>query len=285
MSLRAIRHPGPVAVERERAVSCRAEPLSLTLDPGMPFNETVARAFSAAGYRAGWAELSDAIMNEMNYVMPAGSPGEAHAAWYSETFRPAPGGVIRSAGLHLGTRDGEPFLHCHGTWDVPGDGSRMGHLLPFEASLAEPAVIKAYGISGAALVVRDDAETNFRLFAPEKTAEAGAAGTHIALLASVRPNQDICEAIETVCARFDVTEASVMGIGSLVGVSYEDGRDIPDYATEVLIRSGAVQPENGTPRCTLDIDMVGMSGIVSSGRLARGRNPVCVTFELLIIPR
>ncbi len=285
MSLRTIRHPGPVSAKRYRAVPCRATPLALTLQAAMPINTAVAQAFAAAGYRAGWVDLADIVMERMNYVMPAASTDAEHAAWYSETYRPDPGGVIQSAGLHLGIRDSEPFLHCHGTWDVPGEGSRMGHLLPFEASLSEPVEVAAYGVVDAALVVREDAETNFRLFSPERWDEpTAAAGSHAAILATVRPNEDICEAIEAICVAHAVTEALVLGIGSLVGARFSDGRDIPDHATEVLIRKGRVQREDGAQRCTLDIDLVGMTGIMASGRLAHGANAVCVTFELLIIP-
>lgn len=304
---RFIRHPGPASAERYRAVACRAEPLRLRLEAGTPINDAVARAFADAGFLAGWAALQDVRMDRMNYVMPAASPDDSHAAWYSATFTPAPGGLIRTAGLHLGIRDGKPFLHCHGTWDVPsaqcehafgkdrsppvpegeghdvGASCRMGHLLPFEATLAEPAEIDAWAISGAALVVRDDTETNFRIFSAEASGPALSNASHPAILATVRPNIDICTAIEAICMEHGLTEARVFGIGSLVGVTYEDGRAVPDYATEVLIRDGSVRVEDGRATCRLDIDMVGMSGAITSGLLRRGENPVCVTFELLIV--
>ena len=63
---RTIRHPGPVAAERHSAVFCRIEPLALTLGAGMTINDAVAEAFAAAGYRAGWADLSDIPMEKMN---------------------------------------------------------------------------------------------------------------------------------------------------------------------------------------------------------------------------
>ncbi|WP_246710478.1 PCC domain-containing protein [Martelella soudanensis] len=348
---RFIKHPGPVSAERYRAVACRAEPLRLRLEAGTLINGAVAKAFAGAGFRAGWAALEDVRMDRMNYVMPAASPDDNHAAWYSATFSPEPGGLIRTAGLHLGIRDGEPFLHCHGTWEVPSarrefavgkdpspsspqegglnraanvsndqdgeaaarilpplvgerlafdksSGGRggsatadidtsvshcMGHLLPFEATLAEPAEIDAWGVSGAALVVRDDAETNFRIFSAEASDPALSNASHPAILATVRPNIDICEAIEAICTEHGLTEARVFGIGSLVGVTYQDGRDVPDYATEILIRDGSVRVEDGRATCRLDIDMVGMSGAITSGLLRRGENPVCVTFELQIV--
>ena len=285
MNLRTICHPGPVSARRYHAVSCRVAPLALTLQPGVPINAAVAQAFAAAGFRAGWADLSDVAMERMSYVIPAASTDADHAAWYSETYRPGPGGVIQSAGLHLGIRDGESFLHCHGTWEVPGEGLRMGHLLPFETSLRKAAKVTAFGVAGAAFIVRDDEETNFRLFTPERQQEAtGATGAQAAILVTVRPNEDICTSIEAVCVEHAVTDARILGIGSLVGIRFSDGRDIPDHATEVLIRKGRIRRIDGKARCTLDIDVVGMTGFMASGRLVPGANAVCVTFELLIIP-
>lgn len=288
MSLRTIRHPGPASAQRYCAVSCQATPLALTLQAHMSVNAAVAQAFAAAGYRAGWIGLSDTAMDRMDYVIPAASADADHAAWYSETLRPGPGSVIRWAGLHLGIRDGEPFVHCHGTWDVPGLGRRMGHLLPFESAFSQPVEVAAYGIADAAFIVGEDAETNFRLFSPERqdVPIATTIGSRPAILAAVRPNEDICEAIEAICDEYAVTDALVLGIGSLIGARFTDGREVCDFATEVLVRKGRVQYENAASgrRCTLDIDLVGMTGIIASGRLAHGANAVCVTFELLIIP-
>ncbi|TJW96393.1 MAG: DUF296 domain-containing protein, partial [Mesorhizobium sp.] len=54
---------------------------------------------------------------------------------------------------------------------------------------------------------------------------------------------------------------------------------VSSYATEVLVTDGAVR----SGCCTLAIALVGMDGVISAGRLRRGANPVCVTFELLIL--
>jgi hypothetical protein len=54
---------------------------------------------------------------------------------------------------------------------------------------------------------------------------------------------------------------------------------VDSYATEVLITDGSLR--HG--RCTLEIALVGLDGTISHGRLLRGSNPVCVTFELLIV--
>ena len=53
------------------------------------------------------------------------------------------------------------------------------------------------------------------------------------------------------------------------------------YATEVLIHEGKVE-RPGQPGASLRIDVVDMEGQVFSGKIARGDNPVCITFELVI---
>ncbi|WP_157017764.1 PCC domain-containing protein [Mesorhizobium xinjiangense] len=285
MSGRSIRHPGPVAVARYSAAACRAEALILTVEGGKPFNTAVAEAFAAHGYIGGYALLEDVAMRQMNYVIPAASPDRDHAAWYSDTRAPAAGGVIKRAGLHLGRRDGEPFLHCHGLWDVPGAGILMGHLLPFEAELEEPTHVQAFGLRGAVLDVTDDAETNFRLFAPRAVESANNAGPLNAVLATVRPNEDISLAVEAICREHGFAAADIVGIGSLIGADYANGRSVASYATEVLIREGRLEATSQGPRAAFEIAMVGMDGEISSGWLTHGANPVCVTFELLILGR
>jgi hypothetical protein len=154
----------------------------------------------------------------------------------------------------------------------------MGHLLPLESDLAEPAEAEGWAVSGAVFDVADDPETAFRLFRPSPCAEGGHGGA-AALLCAFGPNQDIGEAIEAACRRRGFRDASVHGIGSLVGADFEDGDGMSSYATEVLVRKGSVTEG----RASLDIAMVGMEGEIGEGTLRRGVNPVCVTFEVLIV--
>lgn len=278
-SKRSIRHPGPVATERFAAIPCAAEPLTLWLHSGRSINDAVAQAFADAGFPGGYIRLRDAPVDPLLYVIPAASPDGAHAAWYSGTFAPKGITVIEDAGLIAGQRDGEPFLHCHGIWRTPDGVRRMGHLLPLDSQLAEPVEVVAWGVAGALFDVRDDAETNFRLFEPIETPVSGERRGRRAAICTVKPNEDIGQAIEAVCRRHGFDHASIQGIGSLVGADFDGGSAVSSYATEVLVTGGAVRSD----RCTLDITLVGMDGVISAGRLRRGANPVCVTFELLIV--
>ena len=154
----------------------------------------------------------------------------------------------------------------------------MGHLLPLEAELAEPVEAEAWAVTDAVFDVADDPETGFRLFRPALLPKGGAGGA-AALLCAFRPNQDIGAAIEAACRLHGIGDASVHGIGSLIGADFEDGTGMSSYATEVLRAAG---PVSGG-RATLDVAMVGMDGELAEGTLSRGVNPVCVTFEILIV--
>ena len=277
--MRAIVHPGPVSAERHAAVACEATPFAARLMPGRSVNQAVAEAFADAGFASGYIRLKGAAVDPMLYVMPAPAPDETHAAWYSETYAPRGVTTIEDAGLIVGLRDGEPFLHCHGIWRTPDGERRAGHLLPLEAQFAEPVEAEAWGLSGAAFDVTTDAETNFRLFKAMPASSESASQGRRAIACTIKPNGDIGAAVERICAEHGLADASIHGIGSLIGADFEDAPHFPSYATEVLVRHGEVR----AGRATLDIALVGIDGSVAEGRLVRNTNPVCVTFELLLV--
>lgn len=283
-SMRSLRHPGPVSPEREKVAACRAHELTLQLKAGQSVNAAVTGALAEAGFASGYVHLEGVRVAPMRYVIPAPAPDAAHVAWYSDTR--APDGVVTivQAGVIAGERDGEPFIHCHGIWRHADGTERAGHLLPHEAFVAQDVEVQGWGLDGAAYIADDDAETNFKLFAAEAVApnNAGSAAPR-ALACTLKPNGDISTAIEAVCRENGFAAATVYGVGSLVGVDFTDGRHVPSYATEVFITNGAVTNVDGEPRCTLDVALVGLDGAIHQGRLQRGSNPVCVTFELLIV--
>lgn len=282
---RAIVHPGPIAPERFRAIGCHAHPLTLTARSGMDVNDTIAAAFAAQGFEGGYVRLKNVPMKRLNYVMPAAAPDDTHAAWYSDTFS-MPDGTILDAGLHMGRRDGEPFLHCHGSWKSADGRVSMGHLLPFQSEFAQDTPLQALALDGAILDVQKDDETNFPLFTPVARPRMRTDAGLRALLCTVRPNTDLCMALETAAARFGLGEAIINGIGSLIGADYEDGTTLTAYASEILVRDGRIAPSaSGSPQAILDIAMVDLTSNISGGRLMRGKNPVCVTFELLLTER
>ena len=275
---RRVVHPGPVAKERIEAIACRAEAFEVTLAPGIDMNASIADAFASRGFSGGFLRLKNAMVDPMRYVIPAPAPDAEHAAWYSETFAPEGEAIIEDAGFIVGRRDDQPFFHCHGVWETSDLGRRAGHLLPHDSRLSKPARAQAWGVSGDVFEVLDDRETNFRLFTPRPSKEENSAGCR-AVIARVRPGEEIGQAIEALCRQHDMLHATVMGIGSVVGAVFTDAPDVSSYATEALITDGKVT--DGT--CRLDIAIVGIDGCITEGRLAPGINPVCVTFELLIV--
>lgn len=275
--LRHILHPGPPMAARSQAVPCRAAPVSLLLRGGQSLAQAVPAALSEAGFRAGYLRLDGAVLTSLDYVIPAPAPGDGHAAWYSATRRLATDAHIIHGGVQLGERDGMAFAHCHGVWQSRGAPPAMGHMLCPDSILASDCFVRGWGITGAHLVTRPDPETEFTLFQPERRDDAAGAGT-AAVLLTLRPNQDIGHAIATAAAQHGVTHARIEGIGSLVGTAFEDGSQVESYATEILILDGTLRGRS----VTLDVASVGFDGHMLSGRLAHGRNAICVTAEILL---
>jgi predicted DNA-binding protein with PD1-like motif len=280
--VRQILHPGPVAAERATVVAGAPVPLRFVLEPGETVDQAIARGMAAAGCRGGFVAFNGGRCEPFRYVMPAASPDADHVAWYSETFEPAGPVDVTSACAIVGERDGGPFLHCHGIWDT-AEGRRMGHMLAPVTTVAEPIEVRGIGFREATFRGMPDAETNFTLFEPVRTAEAAPAPAgRRAWLAKVRPNEDISLAVEAICARQGIAQARIHGIGSLNGVRFVDGTRVESHATEVLISRGIVEGTGDGLRARLAIDVVDMEGAVFSGELVHGDNPVLITFELVI---
>jgi len=185
---------------------------------------------------------------------------------------------LRGAGLFTGPRDGAPFLHCHGEWDV-AEGPRAGHVLPHETRLAAETRFAGWRIDGAQMQAAPDAETNFTLYLPRSTKAAGGGQGLRAVLVRVAPNEEIGPALAQVCAAHGITRARVEGIGSLNGARMADGRAVPPGPTEFLVRDGHAAPTGAR----LDIVLVDRAGAVTTGVLAPLGNPVFVTCEMLLI--
>ncbi|MEN3793515.1 DUF296 domain-containing protein [Fulvimarina sp. MAC3] len=282
--LRRIRHPGPVAPVRHAKARGRLVPLRFRVEAGEAMEAGLGRGVLEAGCASAYVSISGARMEPFRYVMPAGSPGPSHAAWYSEIYAPKGGVHVQEAGAIIGERDGAPFVHCHGLWRAAGADIAMGHMLPNESFAGEAVTVTGFGLKGAAFRSREDAETNFRLFSAEGTGAAvpnGPLNDHRRAFAiTLRPNQDVSEALEAIAAECGFDRAAIYGIGSLNGARFETGPAMDSYASELLIRDGRL--EKG--RVRLDVAVVAMDGRIFEGVLRRGENPVCVTFEIVLVP-
>lgn len=293
MPQREIKHPGPVAAQRVDVVPTALQPLDLVLQPGKPLLDALVEALPA-GTTSAVLTLAGGALWPFAYVMPALSRTAEHAVYFSDRFD-ADGPVqLIDACVTFGRRDGAPWLHCHARW-VAADGTpHCGHVLPDQAVISSPVSARAWLLHGAAFEVVADDETRFTLFKPlplplplpQTVASATGLAGRPALALRFAPNQDVCGALEAVCRQQGIRQATVRGgVGSTVGAVFDDGRRVEPFVTEVLIRAGRVRPDaDGAPVAEIDVSLVDYTGGLADGRLARGGNPVLVTFELVLEP-
>lgn len=290
--MRQLVQPGPAPAERIESFAGLGLVLDYTLEPGRTLVAALTAPLVAAGLRSAAITFADAALAPFRYVLPGPPRDAAHVAWFSDPHDPGgpPGQPVRveTANATFGWRDGAPFVHCHGAWTEPDGAKRGGHMLPEETFLAAPVQARAWGLAEVAIVAESDPETNFPLFHPVPAppgAPEPCLGTPTRLVAArIRPNEEIGAALVALCRRHGLPAATVRGsLGSLIGAGFADGRVVPDLATEVLVRHGAVGPRpDGTLAAELDLIVVDAAGRPHAGRLAQGENPVCITFELML---
>ena len=280
--MRSIEHPGPVHPTRVQCVPATVRAVDVELPSGVTLLQGLADAVRAQGATSAVFSLREGTLAPMAFVMPALSDSPKHVAYFSERFEANGAARIESGSITYGLRDGEPSLHCHATW-IESDGRRRsGHVLAAESRVELPVRLDAWMLDGAAFEVAPDAETNFNLL--QVSANAHRSGDTNALVVRVRPNQDLCLALEGVCAERNIRRGRIRGgVGSLIGAVFDDGRTVEPFVTEVFIRRGVIEPGlDGAPRAEVDVGLVAHTGEIAEGRLERGQNPVLITFELVI---
>jgi predicted DNA-binding protein with PD1-like motif len=280
---RHVKQPGPPPAERIVAVEGAGRAFEITLEAGVPLAEAVRRGFAAHGFAGGTVVMNGVALAPFAYVMPALSKTGENAAFYSDVFQPAGTSRIAHGAMTFGRRDGAPFFHCHALWTEADGRFTGGHILPDGTVMAETAKVQAFGFDGGIFEANPDPETNFKLFGPVPEARSGAATSARAFALRLRPNQDFCGALERFCAERGIARARVRGgVGSTIGAKFTDGSVVPNFATEVYVRNGVVEPGPQSPEATLDVALVDYKGHVAEGRLLRGDNPVLMTFELVL---
>lgn len=281
--MRSLEHPGSAYTERIQYVPAGVRTVDIELARGVALLPGLTAAISDHGATSAVLSLRSGSLAPMAFVLPALSRSPEHAVYYSDRFEAIGAARIDSGCITYGQREGRPWLHCHAVW-IESDGRRhCGHVLPAESKVDEPIHLNAWLLEGADFVARADHETNFTLFQP--VARLGRnGGGDAALVVRVRPNEDICTALESVCAAHGIRRARIRGgVGSLIGAVFDDGRAVEPFITEVFIRRGLIAPgPDGSLRADVDVGMVDHTGRMSEGRLSRGQNPVLVTFEFVI---
>jgi hypothetical protein len=86
--MRQIRQPGPITPERIQWVEARSLAFSFRMESGMPLLDAARRGFATEGFAGGVLSIGAGALGPFAYVMPALSKSDAHAAFYSDTFRP-----------------------------------------------------------------------------------------------------------------------------------------------------------------------------------------------------
>jgi predicted DNA-binding protein with PD1-like motif len=273
--MRTLSQTGPVHPQRIDSIGGVVARLTYPLQAGVTFLRAATAPLVEAGWRGGTLTFTGATFDPFRYVMPGPPDNASHVAYFSAPRQPSGPVHIEQANATFGWHGGKPWLHCHATWTEPDGARRGGHILTDETIVTEPTLVQAWGFTDVEIATSLDAETNFTLFQPSGPSRSGAS----AVVARVRPNQDIVTAIETIARRHGMPNASIRGsLGSLIGAHFTNGTVVPDNATEVLIRHGTVA--NGA--ATIDLLAVDSLGHVHEGTLERGANPVCITFDLLL---
>jgi len=273
--MRTLQQPGPADPQRIESFGATAQSLTFPLAVGVTLLGAATGPLVAAGWRGGTLSFAGTAFSPFRYVMPGPPDDASHVAYFSAPRAPAGITRIEQANATFGWQDGKPLLHCHAVWTEADGARRGGHILPAEAIVVEPGVLQAWGFTAIAMQTSDDLETNFRLLQPSGVSQSPAP----AVVARVRPNEDIVTAVETIARIHDMPDATIRGsLGSLIGARFENGTIVPDDATEVLISAGRVI------KGTAEIDLLAVDGHghVHQGRLERGANPVCITFDLVL---
>ena len=284
MTMRSIAQPGRPAPARIQWAEVRGRAFAFTLQAGLPLLEAARRGFAAGGFAGGVLRWTGGALGPFAYVMPTLSKTPGHAAFYSDTFRPAGITRLKLAAMTFGERDGAPFFHCHALWRQADGRAGGGHILPEETMVAEPFAVEAFGIDGAVFAAEPDPETNFKLFGPIASTAFGTETTSRAFALRLRPNRDFAGALEGFCRERGIISARLHGgVGSTIGARFADGRIVEPFATELAVSSGViVSGVSGTLEAELDIALVDYEGCIAEGRLLRGDNPVLMTMELVL---
>jgi predicted DNA-binding protein with PD1-like motif len=273
--------PGPAVAPRTLAEPARARRLEFTLSPGMSLLDAAADALAQAGERGclgALLNLAGGGFGPFFYVLPSTAVSPANAAYYSQTYNPPGETEFETGCLTFGTRNGRPWLHCHGLW-TNADGERTGgHILPEEAMVSRPISVVAWALDGAMFDTRHDPETNFNLLGPAADAPHGR-GESEAVALRVKAHEDLASALAGVVRAQGWQSARVVGgVGSLVGVRFADGRTLSPRPTELFISHGQATREGAA----IDVAGIDHLGERFEGRLA-AVNSVLMTMELGLI--
>ena len=277
-----VAHPGPALPDPHVAVACRATPLSFELAAGDVLLPAMADHLARAGADSAVLAIRDAPLRQLDYVGPDWpDPEGIRAAWYSETRHMRAPARLIDITIMFGWKDGAPFLHGHGTWKADGKPEEFGHVMPDACIFDAPVRVEGWRLDGARFEVRPCSETLFSVFHPVDTGVLTDTGhAPNGCLVKLSPNADFETELSRACATAGFPSARAIGIGSLTGAAFCDGRSLKSRASEAQIRDGRVTA--GGTGGALDIRITGVERQIVDGVLA-SRNPVLITAEVLLL--
>jgi predicted DNA-binding protein with PD1-like motif len=206
--MRALVQPGPVSAERIEALRGRCTRFDFRIESGMSLADAIGRPLIEAGVRAATLRFAGAELEPFRYVMPGPPDGAAHVAYFSAVQAPAGPVRVEIANVTFGYADGRTLLHCHAAWQEREAGRRGGHILLDESIVVAPAAVAAWTFVDIGYRTALDPETNFSLLRPKRI-DGGDQGQ--AVVARIRPNEDVCTAVETIARRHGMRDAVVHG--------------------------------------------------------------------------
>ncbi len=216
--MRRLTQPGPAPPERVVARSGKAQEIDFALAPGQSLNAALTGPLLMAGFRSGAVVFEGAVLAPFRYYLPGPSADGAHAAWFAGPHEAA-FARVETANATFGWRDGAPYVHCHAVWIEPDGTRRGGHIIPEDSRVRDAGAARAWALRDVTVSAAYDAESNFTLFVPDAGPEA--AGL---IAVRIRPNEDLCTAIESLCRTRGIAAAVIRGsLGSLVGARFTDG--------------------------------------------------------------
>ncbi len=304
--LRRVNHPGPVLAPRVLSETAdQGTDVLVTVPAGEDLFDGLAQALALHHVVTAGARIVSAHCDAFAYVTGVEDPTGYRVATFSETkYPPCPVELISGHIIVGRDEDGSPKTHCHAIFKDARGKVHAGHLLPGECTLGrEGAQIwaSASGIAGHKVCFDD--ETNFPIFHPAKLSndedvsamssnaqiESGHFGRIIT--ARVRPNEDLVESIETLCASEGITQAEIRScVGSLMDANLAIGagdqkrhEEVKGPGLEITISNGVVRPDDtGIPRATLRGLVANGAGEAYAGEFVPGRNLVFVTLEVVL---
>ena len=199
--------PGPPAPERIQWVEARGRAFSFDAASRPAAAGSRAPRLCGAGLCRRRGERRRAGARPLRLCDAGAVEDREHAAFYSDTFRPAGVTRLKMGAMTLGLRDGAPFFHCHALWTEADGRADGGHILPEETFVAEPFAVDAFGIDGAVFAGGARSGDRISSCSGRSRVRLRARDDSRAFALRLRPNQDFAGALEAFCRERSIVSA------------------------------------------------------------------------------